>query len=173
MQRLNLYLIDMKYIRDLHRIDDNVPSVSPQIGKESRVFLGVVVLCNGKKYCVPLSHPKKKHNHMRGSIDFTKVYDGDKMIGVLNFNLMLPVSDIVLQPVDLKIHRNDSESIRHYKRLCQKEIDWCRKHQDDIVNKANVLYSMYTSDQKFSARPRCLKFPELEKACKKYEDKHT
>lgn len=129
----------MKYIRDLHRIDDNVPSVSPQIGKESRVFLGVVVLCNGKKYCVPLSHPKKKHNHMRGSIDFTKVYDGDKMIGVLNFNLMLPVSDIVLQPVDLKIHRNDSESIRHYKRLCQKEIDWCRKHQDDIVNKANVL----------------------------------
>lgn len=34
MERLNLYEVDMKYIRDLHRKDDNVPSVSPQIGKE-------------------------------------------------------------------------------------------------------------------------------------------
>lgn len=29
--RLNLYLIDMKYIRDLAKADDHVMSVSPQI----------------------------------------------------------------------------------------------------------------------------------------------
>ncbi len=33
-ERLNLYLIDMKYIRNLHRVDDKVSSVSAQIGKQ-------------------------------------------------------------------------------------------------------------------------------------------
>jgi protein AbiQ len=35
-QRLHLYHIDMKYVRDLARIDDRVMSVSPQAGKENR-----------------------------------------------------------------------------------------------------------------------------------------
>ena len=35
-ERLNLYRVDMKYIRDLHRADDRVSFVSPQIGKNKR-----------------------------------------------------------------------------------------------------------------------------------------
>lgn len=34
-ERLYLYRVDMKYIRNLHNIDNRVSSVSPQIGKES------------------------------------------------------------------------------------------------------------------------------------------
>ena len=34
-KRLNLYLIDMKYIRNLAKADDHVMSVSPQAGKET------------------------------------------------------------------------------------------------------------------------------------------
>ena len=40
MEQLKLYYIDMKYVRDLHNADDRVDSVSPQIGKENRVFIG-------------------------------------------------------------------------------------------------------------------------------------
>ena len=40
----NLYNIDMKYIRNLHRIDDKVLSVSPQTGKDTRVFVGIVII---------------------------------------------------------------------------------------------------------------------------------
>lgn len=36
----------MKYIRNLHNIDDRVFSVSPQIGKDERPFLGVIIVCN-------------------------------------------------------------------------------------------------------------------------------
>lgn len=32
-KRFKLYNVNMKYIRNLHHIDNNVPSVSPQIGK--------------------------------------------------------------------------------------------------------------------------------------------
>ena len=34
-----LYKVDMKYIRNLHNIDDKVLSVSPQTGKDNRVFI--------------------------------------------------------------------------------------------------------------------------------------
>ena len=42
---LEVYRIDMKYIRNLHNIDDRVLSVSPQSGKDERPFLGVIVIC--------------------------------------------------------------------------------------------------------------------------------
>ena len=84
---LEVYRIDMKYIRNLHNIDERVLSVSPQIGKDERPFLGVIVICNEHKYCVPLSKPKKKHGKMRDKIDFKKIVYHEELIGVLNFNL--------------------------------------------------------------------------------------
>ena len=38
-EKFRLYYVDLKYIRDLHNVDDNVMSVSPQTGKEDRPFL--------------------------------------------------------------------------------------------------------------------------------------
>ena len=60
-ERLNLYRIDMKYIRNLHHVDSRVSSVSPQIGKQSRIYVGIIVICNNRKYLIPLSHPVPKH----------------------------------------------------------------------------------------------------------------
>ena len=54
-----LYKVDMKYIRNLHHIDDRVLSVSPQTGKDTRVFVGIVIVCGTHKYCIPLSSPKE------------------------------------------------------------------------------------------------------------------
>ena len=48
-ERLNLYFMDMKYVRDLHNADDRVQSVSPQIRKSRRPFVGVVVVCGEHK----------------------------------------------------------------------------------------------------------------------------
>lgn len=69
----SLYKVDMKYIRNLHNIDDKVLSVSPQIEKGNRVFLGIVVICGTIKYCIPLSSPKKKHERMKNSMDFPRL----------------------------------------------------------------------------------------------------
>ncbi len=54
-ERLNLYRIDMKYIRNMHNIDNRVSSVSPQTGKQHRIYVGTVVVCNEHKYLIPLS----------------------------------------------------------------------------------------------------------------------
>ena len=110
-ERFNLYTLDMKYVRDLAKIDTNVMSVSPQVGKQSRPFVGVVLLCGGKRYCVPFSSPKPKHGHMRNSRDFSRIFDSrGKLIGVLNLNNMIPVNESVIAPIDMVIRPSDDAS---------------------------------------------------------------
>lgn len=144
-QRLNLYLIDMKYIRNLARADDNVMSVSPQIEKESRPFVGIVIVCECYEYCIPLSSPKAKHSSMKNDVDFMKIIVDEKLIGVLNFNNMIPVDAICIKPLDLKITSKDNSSVRQYKKLAAKQLDWCRRNQESIVKKANKLYRLLQS----------------------------
>ena len=120
-----MYLIDMKYIRELSKKEDNVMSVSPQIDKSTRPFLGIIVICGVRKYCVPLSSPKKKHRTMKNDIDFTKIYDGEKLIGVLNFNDMVPVAEKFIMPMNLKVQAGDDVQTRHYKRLVVKQLSYC------------------------------------------------
>ena len=168
-ERLNLYRIDMKYIRNLHHIDNGVSSVSPQIGKQHRMYIGIVVICNEKTYLIPLSHPVEKHKKMKPRADFDKIYDTrGKLLGVLNYNLMIPVQKQQLIKVNLKISPKDSASEKYYKQLCIDELTWCRKHSDIIINKANCLYKLCTQNTNYKGKNRCLDFLKLESACKKY-----
>ena len=167
-EKLKLYTMDMKYIRDLHRVDDRVQSVSPQIHKSNRPFVGVVVICDNYKYCIPLDHPKEKHYSMKNDVDFSRIFTGEKLIGVLNFNNMIPVDDSVIKVLNVKIEKNDSYAKKAYKILCAKELDWIQKNQDAIVRKANKLYRMIKGNAgSIGLRKRCLDYGKLEEALKK------
>ena len=170
---LDIYRIDMKYIRDLHNIDDRVLSVSPQIGKDERPFLGIIVICDRHKYCVPLSKPKKKHEKMRDKIDFKKIVYREELIGVLNFNLMIPIEETLIQKIDTKIRKHDNADTRKKKGLLIKELEWCNEHARDLKNTANVLYKKYISGEKFAAREQCLDFKRMEIECKKFLEKRS
>ena len=169
---LEVYRIDMKYIRNLHNIDDRVLSVSPQIGKDERPFLGIIIVCNEHKYCVPLSKPKKKHEKMRDKIDFKKIVYKGNLMGVLNFNLMIPVEIAQLQRIDTKIHKHDNADTRKKKELLIKELEWCNEHSRDLMNTANVLYQKYISGEDFAARKQCLDFKRMELECSRYNEKY-
>ncbi len=171
-ERLNLYRIDMKYIRNLHNADNRVSSVSPQIGKQHRIYLGIVIVCNDKKYLIPLSHPVEKHLKMSSRADFDKIIDKHgKLLGVLNYNLMIPVTERQLINVNLKTTTSDSASDRYYKQLCIDELNWCRKNAEIIINKANCLYRLCTEDSNYKGKGRCLDFKKLELECEKYNAK--
>ena len=164
-QRFHLYHIDMKYVRDLSRADDKVMSVSPQIGKESRPFVGIVVICNQKKYCIPLTSPKPKHQTMKNDRDFSRMFDkGNKLIGCLNFNNMLPVDDSVLLPIDMRFQKGDSAKERAYKSLLNDQLDWCNDNFDAITIKAEKLYKIVTEtpDKMKNLTRRCCDFKKLE-----------
>ena len=164
-KRLNLYTVNMKYIRNLHNQgDDRVFTVSPQVGKDSRPFVGIVVICGEKQYCIPLSSPKEKHKNMKNGVDFHRILDADgKLIGVLDFNNMIPVREEVLREVDLKIHSKDTREMKRYKNLMIDQLNFCRQNQDILVKKAKKLYKMV--GRKNGSGPlkrRCLKWSKLE-----------
>ncbi len=167
-ERLNLYFLDMKYIRDLHNADDRVQSVSPQIHKSNRPFVGIVIICDEKKYCVPLDSAKEKHKTQKNDVDFTRIFDGEKLISVLNFNNMIPVDDKYITRIDLKPSPNDNFSLANYKKLCIKEIEWCRKNHDAIVRKANKLYYLVQKPNcSVMLKKRCNDFKKLETVLEK------
>ena len=171
-KRFKLYYVSMKYIRQLHKIDSNVPSVSPQIGKHRRPFLGILILVNGAQYCIPFSSysakKKKNYEHMRENITFRKIRDkDDKVLAALNLNNMIPVRAEHITEINLKLHPTDSPELRHWKKLCIKELDWCQSHQAEIERLANELYRMYTSNEPFGKKNICLNFPALENECNK------
>ena len=56
-KRLRLYHLNLKYVRDLANVDENVMSVSPQLNKEKWPFIRTVVICDNKLYCIPLTSP--------------------------------------------------------------------------------------------------------------------
>ena len=168
-KRLNLYLIDMKYIRNLSKADDRVMSVSPQVGKETRPFVGIVIVCGVQKYCIPLSSPKPKHKSMKNDMDFMKILDDDKLIGVLNFNNMIPVDESCILPLNLRITEKDDSAVRNYKKMAVKQLDWCQRNQDAIVKKANKLYTLLQSDRVNSfLKKRCCDFKKLEIVLQKW-----
>ncbi len=172
MEKLDLYYIDLKYIRNLSNADDNVMSISPQRGKENRPFVGVIVLVNGAEYCIPLTSPKDKFRTKKSQIDFIKIFDESrrdvnnqfKLIGVLNINNMIPVADAVITKVDLAIHKNDTLEVKRSKVLMQKQLAWCRDYVDVITNRAQKVYDLVvnTPDKNKNLTKRSSKFKALE-----------
>ena len=118
-----------------------------------------------------LSKPKKKHEKMRDKIDFKKIVYHGELIGVLYFNLMIPVEVVLIQKIDAIIGKHDNADTRKKKELLIKELEWCNEHARDLTNTANVLYAKYVSGEKFSAREQCLDFKRMEIECKKYAEK--
>ena len=171
-ERLGLYTVDMKLIRNYHNQgDEHVFSVSPQVGKDLRPFVGIVVICDYKQYCVPLSSPKEKHENMKNSVDFHRVLDSKgKLIGVLDFNNMIPVRKDVLKKVDVRIDIYDSAAVQHYKNLVIDQINFCQQNQDIIVAKANKLYRMVRKrNVSGPLKRRCLNWEKLEKVLARYD----
>ena len=170
---LNAYIVDLKYIRDLSKADNRVMSVSPQIGKEMRPFIGIVVVANDKKYCIPLTSPKNKFN-VKSKEDFIKIPDpklkdekgAPRIIGILNLNNMIPVSDEVIAKIDFSDNIKLSNSAQQ---LLFNELKWCRNNVAVISNRANKLYAKITQnpEKDRNLTRRCCDFKKLESVLEK------
>lgn len=167
-ERFSLYKVNMKYIRNLANVDRRVMSISPQTGKDERIFIGIVTMVNNHQYCIPFTSVKDKFNNINENITLRKVKDknGD-VIAVLNLNNMIPIRAEYITIYDIKPNEKDSvEQIRR-KKFCAKELAWCQKNQSEIERLAKELHRMYCEDEKFKKRKICLDFLKLEKECDK------
>lgn len=61
--------------------------------KTQRPYVGVVTVCNGQKYCIPLTSNKEKFSKMTGKIDISLIVIQGKIKGAVEFSRMIPVED--------------------------------------------------------------------------------
>ena len=172
MNELNLYVVDYKLVRDYSRRDENVMSVSPQIKKQNRPFIGILVVAKDKKYCVPISSPKPKHKTLKSGKDMVKIFDMYKkdsegnfeLIGILNINNMIPIDERFIKRIDISNNVDDSEKERQYKGLLRKELSWCRDNIDVIYRKVNYVYGIVNDSPEDNRRlvKRSVNFKKLE-----------
>ena len=171
MKRLDLYTLDVNYVAELAKVDSKVMSVSPQQKKDNRPFVGVVVICNDKRYCIPLTSPKPKHQKMKDGLDFLRLFDNKgKLLGAMNLNNMIPVDDRLIKKIILLPFPTDSPQDIKYKDLLNDQLDWCNHNRKEIYGKASRLYDVVTRHYKGTERivSRCCDFKKLEAALEQY-----
>ena len=77
---MRLYHVDDDYIEYLRQFDSRVYDNK----NGTRPYVGVALTVEGMEYYIPMSSPKPKHDGMKNSIDFMKMADGQRKMGVLN-----------------------------------------------------------------------------------------
>ena len=176
---INLYMVNAKYVRNLMNAEkraskenrcNTILSISPKRNKQGRPYVGIIVVSNDRKNCIPLcsADEKKKYENMRENITMRKIRDDDnKVIGILNINNMIPVRDEYLELFDIEIHAEDTEKQIEFKKTYAAELKWCRDHLSEIERFAKNLYEIVCSDVAFGKRSICPHYGALEKECNK------
>ena len=163
--------MDVNYVAELAKSDRMVMSVSPQQHKEKRPFVGIIVICNNKEYCIPLTSPKPKHATMKNDKDFLKILDKNgKLLGAMNFNNMIPVDKRLIKIINVNPLSTDTPKDTAYKNLLKDQLFWCNANQGIITQKANKLYKIITETPEKIPQltKRCCDFKKLEAALEKY-----
>lgn len=180
MEIFDLYRVDLKYIRDLSQKERKIMSVSPQIGKENRPFLGIVIMLNQRKYCIPITSADKKdkftNNKVHG-IDCIKILDESRkddhgaplVIAALNINNMIPIHESLLQKIDISTDKDCPKNEIGRRIVMQKELKWCRANSELIQRRAQKVYDLVLEGSSKNRRllDRCNNFRVLEQVLDK------
>lgn len=161
---LELYTVDLNYIKYLKEIDKNVPNVN--YGNSIKPFIGTLIKLNDFFYLAPLSSAKPKHESIPDSLPtIFKIKDENKKnISVILLNNMIPVKKGIFSKINLE-NIDDYQ----YKSLLNKEIIYIRKHKDIILKKAETTYNIKTKDTSSNLKNICCNFLILNDYCLKYK----
>ena len=86
----------------------------------------------------------------------------DKILGIINFNNMIPVIDSAIIYFNIKEDSNYS--------LLKKEHIYCVKHSEEILKKSKKVYNLVTKYKKESLVKRSCNFKLLEEKAKKIDN---
>lgn len=167
----------------MHNVDSEVYYTS-SYENSLKPFVGIIIILDKFHYFVPLTSAKPKHiywknvsnshfliyEYVEESINIRKqIYkpsvEGKKIhiLSVLDFKKMIPVPPSEYNLIDF----NNLEY--QYRRLLQKEYDFCKSLGDKIIKRIEKMYS-YQKETGIIKRMHC-DFLKLERACQEYVGK--
>lgn len=168
MKSLYFIKVKEKYTEYLKRFDSKIQDNSCL--KNNKPYIGVLIKKdNGQKYFAPLSSPKEKHKifdklqkENKLPVDVFIIRDSDeKILGIINFNNMIPVIDNAIIYFNIKEDPNYS--------LLKKEHIYCIKHSEEILKKSKKVYNLVTKYKKESLVKRSCNFKLLEEKAKEID----
>lgn len=172
--KLRWYIANKEYVSYLKNFDDKVENID--YNKKLKPYIGILITINSFNYYVPISSAKEKHYRIKESMDFIKLMKDDKIIGVLNLNNMIPISDDNVQALKYKNiaeyrdFSNDKEK-RLYIAFLSFELDLINDKFEKIKKNAIKLYNEKIKHPDSDISKRCCNFKLLEEKCLMYESK--
>lgn len=163
-EKLILVCLDKDYSNYLRNFDNRV---SYNFGKkENRPYIGILFKIGRIMYFAPLSSPKPKHLKLKSKIDLLKINGG--LLGVINFNNMIPVTENNIIRIDLK-KKVYTLKEKKYQNLLKEQLFWLNRNNTKIFKRSIKLYSLYNSGKlSENIKNRCCNFKLLEKMCIEY-----
>ena len=140
--------IDQDYLKRLHDVCTEV-YYKPR-GYENKPYIGILINKENRKYVIPLSSAKecyliyeyvKKSCMGKNEIWVETEPDNVKhILSVIDIKKMIPIVDGLYSRVNINDDNSDTDEIRKYKDLLNKEYVFILKIIDEIIDKANKLY---------------------------------
>lgn len=170
--KLKWYIVDKSYVNYLRQYDEKVENID--YNTKLKPYIGILVNINGFNYYVPISSAKEKHYNIKEGMDFIKIVQDGKIIGVLNINNMIPIQDdnvVLLKYKDIDNYREfESEKEKKlYISFLSFELDLINAKTDKIKKSALKLYNEKANNPMSNIAKRCCDFKLLEEKSKLYK----
>jgi len=157
--KIRMVYINPNYLKSLYNACSQVFYVD---GEYIKPYVGILICNNDRLYCIPISSAKKKTGHnnyaIHGKIiiyeDVKNKKNNKTSIYILNNNgtykhllselviyKMIPIKEGLFTDYLEGAKCKSNTNISKYKKLLQKEFDFCVKHKSEILNKATKIYN--------------------------------
>ena len=166
IRNFKIVKVDSKYCDYLRQYDNKVIYNAGK--KELRPFIGILFIVDTVEYFAPLSSPKSKHLDLKNTIDLVKIDGGQ--YGVVNFNNMIPVTEMNYELFDLTSIPTTTEQLNR-QNLLKTQLRWLNNNIKMVKGKAIRLYNSYKKGiLPNRIKDRCCNFTLLEEKCKEYSN---
>lgn len=170
--KLKWYVVDKEYVRYLKKFDDKVENINYK--EKLKPYIGILITINETNYYVPISSVKEKHYKMNEDMDFIKIMENDRILGVLNLNNMIPIDNknvrlLKYKEIDEYRKFKDDRERNLYISLLSMELGLINDKIEKIRLNAIKLYNEKINKPNSKISKRCCNFKLLEEKCKKYK----
>lgn len=159
--KLVLLNVKQDYLRALYDVCTEV--YYKPTNYENKPYIGILINNGGRKYILPLTSAKQKHKKWSNvHCDCFLIYETANkadmrtediwvemesnsdtvkhIMSVLDVKKMIPIVDGDYSVVNINPDVSDSEDMKKYKDLLNKEYRFCLKKMSDILARVNKLY---------------------------------
>ncbi len=171
-KKLKWYIVDKDYVNYLRKYDNKVENID--YANKLKPYIGILVTINDINYYVPISSAKEKHYKIKEGMDFVKIQEDNRIVGVLNLNNMIPILDnnvTELKYKDIENYRefNSDKERKLYISFLSFELDLINAKIEKIRKNALKLYNEKENNPNSKLSKRCCNFKLLEEKCREYK----